>query len=478
MRMFRPSSDTSNEGDSWSGEDASGEQPVNPIIELGSTDFRGNGQKIKRSYKSKISKSPPCLVHRWIHQNRMRVFGIALVLVGVFVVSATFLFSSGVGEKDNPNANLESDPTSWVQRPGKNDQGSLSNTPPLPSFNVESPTQTPVRKPSHNSVFDRLSLVVDPSLLTDPETPQGKAYRWIDSIDDLRWSPNHPSLLQRFSLATFYFSTGGQRTTATWEVCSAVPSNILNEGRNAFSTRCVFDDNRFICAAIEDFLECPEYYERYNLVAPPVNPKKRWLSSASECDWYGVFCNERGNVEQLTLPKNGLEGALVSELEILNDLIHINLGGNKLTGALPEWGALASGMQHLSLDGNSFVGSIPYSAPHWANLKTLDLARNRFTGTLKLPGNWLQMETLILSDNQLDLTMSSSVSLWSDMQTLDLSGNSINGGLPGTIGSLKSLIQLNVANCQITGEIPPEIGGIDTLSEFDPRYYVYLFIFL
>jgi hypothetical protein len=267
--------------------------------------------------------------------------------------------------------------------------------------------------------------------------------------------------VQRFILATLYFATGGRRTTATWKVCSAVPSELV-DGRNAFSTRCVFDDDRTICAAIDDFRECPEYYERFNLVAPPENPKKRWLSGVSECDWYGVFCNGLGNVEQLALPNNGLQGTLISELGILADFSRLNLGGNQLTGTLPAWDTLTK-MEHLSLYDNSFMGSIPWQG--WTNLETLDLARNNLTGTVNLPENWIHLQTLVLSDNQLELSMTPRIGLWTDLQTLDVSGNSIGGRLPGSMGNWKKLMQLNLANCQVTGHIPPEIGALTNLGK-------------
>jgi hypothetical protein len=94
---------------------------------------------------------------------------------------------------------------------------------------------------------------VDISLLNDQRKPHGRAYHWlIVRVDDFRWQADHPSLVQRFVLAAFYFATGGGRTSATWVACSAVPVEVTSE-RNAFSTRCVMEDGRTICAAFEAF---------------------------------------------------------------------------------------------------------------------------------------------------------------------------------------------------------------------------------
>jgi Leucine-rich repeat (LRR) protein len=224
----------------------------------------------------------------------------------------------------------------------------------------------------------------------------------------------------------------------------------------------VFEDGRHVCATFEDFLECPEYFQRYNLTAP-ANPKKRWLSSSSECDWYGVFCNADGDVEQLTLANNGLEGELIPELDMLTELYLLNLGENNLVGSLPEWEGLTQ-LEFVSLYDNMLEGIIPWRA--WKKLETLDLAKNNFTGALILPEKWIGLKTLILSDNRLDLTLRPRVGLWTELEILDLSGNTLAGELPGTMGNWKRLRSLNLANCQVTGHIPPGIVALSNLGKF------------
>lgn len=158
----------------------------------------------------------------------------------------------------------------------------------------------------------------------DPESPQSFGYNWILHQDELSFnSTNRPSV-QRFILATFYFATGGRRATATWSMCSAVPVIIGQDNVDSFSTpvRCVFEQNINVCAPREQFLACPEPYQ--GLVSPPHGPKTRWLSKSSECDWFGVSCNEEGKVHQLSLQNNGLTGMLISELNALPDLNHLD----------------------------------------------------------------------------------------------------------------------------------------------------------
>jgi hypothetical protein len=50
--------------------------------------------------------------------------------------------------------------------------------------------------------------VTDESILTDPNTPQGMAFRWLLDDDPLQVNPcTYETLLQRYALATFIFST-------------------------------------------------------------------------------------------------------------------------------------------------------------------------------------------------------------------------------------------------------------------------------
>ena len=64
-------------------------------------------------------------------------------------------------------------------------------------------------------IFERLSNITDPDLLSDLETPQGQAFNWITREDGLELDVNNPTLDQRYILATFYFATNGDG----WDRC-------------------------------------------------------------------------------------------------------------------------------------------------------------------------------------------------------------------------------------------------------------------
>ena len=98
------------------------------------------------------------------------------------------------------------------------------------------------------SAFDKVDGKVD--------TAQRRALCWLADTDQRYLSPSDPTLAQRYALAVYYFSLGGE-----------------SEG-NAF----VWETNRG---------------ERDEDVAGISN----WLSSESECDWYQIFCDNNGYVK-------------------------------------------------------------------------------------------------------------------------------------------------------------------------------------
>ena len=108
---------------------------------------------------------------------------------------------------------------------------SLPPSPPCPDENQD------------DFLLELLSEVTDPSLLLDMSTPQGMAYFFL--LDEVPSYICSPTVVQRYSLSVFYFSTEGSRWT-------------------------------------ED---------------------SGWLSRRQECEWFGVECNSNGLVTSLSLGK-------------------------------------------------------------------------------------------------------------------------------------------------------------------------------
>ena len=121
---------------------------------------------------------------------------------------------------------------------------------------------TDARQPTTREqlMFARLSNITDPTVLSNPDSPQGQAYNWITQEDGLQLSPTDPTLEQRYILASLYYSTNGDG----WGVCFQ--------------------------GALEN--ECRREY----------NP---FLSANPECTWYGISC------------RGGANGTYVERIELL-----------------------------------------------------------------------------------------------------------------------------------------------------------------
>lgn len=136
------------------------------------------------------------------------------------------------------------------------------------SSGAQSPEPTP--SPTSQQFLELQRLVVEASFdegasLQDDDSPQYKALSWLENNTNLDDYPNW-KLLQRYSLASFYYSTNG----ADWSE---------NGG---------------------------------------------WLSDSDECSWFTEddqtpACNDFGRYLQLTLLDNNLKGTLPMELVLLSD---------------------------------------------------------------------------------------------------------------------------------------------------------------
>jgi hypothetical protein len=96
-----------------------------------------------------------------------------------------------------------------------------------------------------------LDEVANPLLIRDLAEPQGLATTWLIGEDSLFICPDDLDILQRWSLAVVYFSTGGD----AWFQCSANPAAVDGCG----------------------------------VEAPFVNATQ-FLSGTSECNWAGISC--------------------------------------------------------------------------------------------------------------------------------------------------------------------------------------------
>ena len=108
--------------------------------------------------------------------------------------------------------------------------------------------------------------------------------------------------------------------------------------------------------------------------------KDGWMSSASLSEWKGAKVNESGQVIELNLYYNNLQGNIPLCLAVLSKLTKLNLSWNKLAGEIPrELGELSS-LEELRLDNNTLTGVIPRELGELSSLEELYLEMNNLAG--------------------------------------------------------------------------------------------------
>ena len=107
-----------------------------------------------------------------------------------------------------------------------------------------------------------------------------------------------------------------------------------------------------------------------------------WLSDAPLSEWHGVFVNDQGLVEALTLLDNQLSGVIPPELGRLTNLATLTLSVNQLSGPIPpELGQLAN-LARLNLGRNQLSGPIPPELGQLTNWMPLHLMSNQLSGPI------------------------------------------------------------------------------------------------
>lgn len=185
----------------------------------------------------------------------------------------------------------------------------LYNGKPGTSFQSEAPTGAPTS--TGDLDLEYFAQVVLPEntrqQLRKENSPQAKALSWLRS-NKLLSTYSLSQRLQRFVLATLFYSTGGERR---W---------IQKEG---------------------------------------------WLSDDNECSWFtgietkSAVCNIDGAYRNLKLGNNQLRGTIPDELSLLSSLEVLDMSENILTGFVPTTMKRLTKLREIRLFDNFISGKIP-----------------------------------------------------------------------------------------------------------------------
>ncbi|XP_052196898.1 probable inactive receptor kinase At5g10020 [Diospyros lotus] len=173
--------------------------------------------------------------------------------------------------------------------------------------------------------------------------------------------------------------------------------------------------------------------------------------------FFGVSCDDAGNVTAIVLEGLGLTGDLkFFTLNGLKMLKNLSLSGNHLSGRLVPALGLMTTLQHLDLSGNQFYGPIPARINDLWGLSYLNFSLNNFTGWF--PGgirNLQQLKVLDLHRNGLRGDVQELFSELRNVEQVDLSYNMFFGSLSMDLQNLSSLANtvqyLNLRQNRLSG---------------------------
>jgi hypothetical protein len=250
---------------------------------------------------------------------------------------------------------------------------------------------------------------------TDSSSPPNKALDWILSDPFSSDELSDDRLVQRFALATLYYSTDG----ANW----------INVGG--------------------------------------------WLTSTNECDWGGsgglqILCSQEYMVERVYVENNQMMGSIPSELGLLKQLTWLGLSHNELTGSIPSELGLLNQLTTLHLSYNQLTESLPSELGLLKQLNGLGLIYNQLTGSLPSElGLLKQLNGLHLYNNDLTGSIPSELGLLIQLTYLSLVNNQLTGSIPSEFGLLTQLTYLRLAYNDLTGSIPSSLCSADRFIWID-----------
>jgi len=325
------------------------------------------------------------------------------------------------------------------------------------------------------------------------ESPQYLAADWIANVDPMYqkiwgWPEiNTTQFLQRYILAVFYFSTGGD----TWKNCKR------NDPR---------------CTTGFGWMQ---------------EKGSGGRNGRDECKWMGIRCDIPGKITRILIGESAplgnnlvgtipselgqlsllssitlvggifsggkLRGTIPSELGLLTNLKSVYIQAHRLTGTIPEEltqnktnlemfaitrnrliGTLPTNLvdspklQNLQFHGNRMNGTIPELYGQFTRLDNLELNQNQFTGTI--PNKFYDLPLLVqlsLNNNDLRGSISTHISQLTDIRIIEMGDNQLTGTIPSTLYTMPNLAVVRIAGNELTGTLSEDIAMLnETLQIF------------
>jgi Leucine-rich repeat (LRR) protein len=237
-----------------------------------------------------------------------------------------------------------------------------------------------------------------------------------------------------------------------------------------------------------------------------------WLDDeTSHCEWYGVKCNEQGQVSAINLNANNLQGSFVwspiasldkydvsSGLELLLELEVLDLSNNHLSGVIPHFykhqklryidfsannlhglidSLISPSLEYINVSHNSYdqVDTFKRFKGSHQTMRTLDLSYNSIHQDaseifVNVPPN---LRELILSDNMIRGTFPSPFEELLELKVFRVNNNLLSGSIPDVVRAFPLLGVLDLSNQGhsehdgLTGTIPESLSNLVSLSVLD-----------
>lgn len=149
--------------------------------------------------------------------------------------------------------------------------------------------------------------------------------------------------------------------------------------------------------------------------------------SCDYCNWYGVNCNYLGQIIDIDLSNNDLQGKLPLDLAALVELKQLNLSNNILIDTIPDYWNSLDQLLVLDMSYNQFTGAIPTSYTTMARINKIHLDYNVLDSIPTGLGYNGSLRTFTASNNILEGCFVNGISSFCNKDSINLSNNP---GLP------------------------------------------------
>ncbi|KAE9457523.1 hypothetical protein C3L33_10572, partial [Rhododendron williamsianum] len=220
-----------------------------------------------------------------------------------------------------------------------------------------------------------------------------------------------------------------------------------------------------------------------------------WNLSRDPCSWKGVTCNsdnssitrfslqffslsnpdflpvlcQINSLESIDLSDNllsSIPSGFMTACGNLSGLRELNFSRNRLSGSLPNFDGFLK-LESLDLSHNSLNGTISLQLDGLVSLKNLSLGYNQFIGSVPTHlGKYMVLEKLGLYGNHFDGKIPKEIANYSNLTLIDLSVNNLSGSIPDRFGELQNLQVLILSSNSLSGGIPQFLSNVKTLRRF------------